>query len=760
MGFKRTTEGRVFFSGTGGVSNDETGQKIAAPLTAPDAKKSAVASATSQVQMLSLLRSLNDKLQLSQIERKSMRHELESYRGLIEKLEQKADRSDKAYQGLQAKVTADSSTVKKAEATATEAMRELQHARDLFLKVEGRAERADRFSTSLMEQAEQHKKVSLAITKKQTELERKYNEQQTMLARETTSYDDMMSRLSKTEQKQLAFEGQFQNALKQQARLVDTLDKEIESRARFMRKIDQIEETVLLTQDTINQSSANGPIEQGNGAHLPEHLAALPNAAAAKAASKPIGVAMPLMVTGAAALLLAGWGISTLQRPDLSAFQDRFEIDSIVAPITQPVTPAIPEAPAAKAPWQTSQDISDLFPEDLAPVPSAEQQADMNSTMDLDPAQIAAQLNAIEPGIVNSIEDAAPQEEIQIAKAAPTPEPEIVPAPAPVAKAPAPTPAPAPVVSFSKPNPSLPQSVKEVEALALQGIPEAQHDLAAIYVTGHAGVQQDYTRAAYWFEEAASSGIVNASYNLGVLYHQGLGVEENLETAMRWYESAAENGHPEAQYNLGIAHIEGIGVEYDPAVASMHFETAAQNGVTEAAYNLGLIYENGLLGTPKPDEALMWYKTAADAGSTEAQSALRQLTAALGITGSQIDRIVDDVRRAKNIEITLPVAPNATAPSTQKKTKPVAAIIPRSDPVSIWSPPSTPSVASAPAAAQLNPILQVQENLMRLGLYPGPADGRTGPLTQDAISTYQSMHQLNQTGQSSVELLMHMQGQI
>ena len=48
--------------------------------------------------------------------------------------------------------------------------------------------------------------------------------------------------------------------------------------------------------------------------------------------------------------------------------------------------------------------------------------------------------------------------------------------------------------------------------------------MAAIYVSGHAGVKQNYARAIAWFEKAAMNGISNASYNLGVLYHRGLGV--------------------------------------------------------------------------------------------------------------------------------------------------------------------------------------------------------------------------------------------
>ena len=126
-----------------------------------------------------------------------------------------------------------------------------------------------------------------------------------------------------------------------------------------------------------------------------------------------------------------------------------------------------------------------------------------------------------------------------------------------------------------------------------------------------------------------------------MLYHQGIGVEQDTETAFTWYKTAAALGHPEAQYNLGIAYIEGIGVRYNPQNAAIYFENAANGGVMEAAYNLGLIHENGLLGKTQPDTALMWYKRAADQGSPEAKAALEQLAKTLGMTITDVNKLIE-----------------------------------------------------------------------------------------------------------------------
>ena len=236
--------------------------------------------------------------------------------------------------------------------------------------------------------------------------------------------------------------------------------------------------------------------------------------------------------------------------------------------------------------------------------------------------------------------------------------------------------------------------------------------MGALYVAGHDNVKQNLPRAVQWFQEAANNGISNAKYNLGVLYHQGMGVDKNLDKAMQLYTQAADLGHPEAQYNLGIANIEGIGVPYNPQKAAYYFKQAAQHNITEAAYNLGLIYENGLLGEAKPDIALTWYKQAADAGSPEAQSAMHELATSLGVGMDDINRIIENVKKS-----------NANFPE---------------------------------AIDEKALIAKTQGELMRRGLYPGPVDGVMGPMTRNAIEAFQKAANLETTGKASTELLQYL----
>lgn len=363
-----------------------------------------------------------------------------------------------------------------------------------------------------------------------------------------------------------------------------------------------------------------------------------------------------------------------------------------------------------------------------------------------------------------------------------------------------------PLSEKAEPDSGLPEIVREIEKRAFEGIPEAQHDLAAIYTAGHGGVKINYEKAVFWFTEAAYNGIGNARYNLGVLYHQGLGVKQDTHKAISWYKAAADVGHPEAQYNLGIAYIEGIGTAYDPQKAASYFEQAALSGIPEAAYNLGIVHENALTDASRPEEALYWYKKAADAGSKEARNALTQLAKKLGIDPQKVEDILSDLEtltekkpddnneaalrhndakestksaasqspdaiRTAKIEaadtLTMqdllgpdgkPIEKAIRHYQNKSKDAPEENRQDQSAPqqeLAMTDTGETPDISDEQINASQAITAQIQEQLVYLGLYPGPADGVVTPLTKDAIRTYQSLYGLDVTGAPSESLLAH-----
>lgn len=796
MGFKRTAEGRVYFE-----SPEDSSQN---------------AGGANDLQIAGLLRALNERLKDAQAERARLMRELGDFRDLIDDLGERTARSEQAFIDLEQKValTQDESFKKaeRAERAAKETLNDILEARNSMSELLDKSEDGEKTASALRLQLSENKKIIDEMRKRQAILEKLQKEQGEKMVDHVAAYVSMSKRINAAESRYVTLDNKIEEANSRQLQLDRKFEKAKEDRVRLLRKIDRIEETVIQMRDTLN-AKAMVVLADPNAAS-----GALPPRAGAEALQPPPFLARePVVVkqrdgdelpswwsknfkipAGAATIVIAVVimgsliALMELSAPDgaignrIAGFLDDnkwrpvaegnavvqsqlVEPEALVMDVQQELRARREqerqqEADRLRAAAGFAQGIeTETAPEQPAPVANAAPDPaddigaiDLNDEQQLlaaleqNPDALAARLNEIEPG--TETEAAAPAESVQkIAKAE---------AAAPVQKQSAPERTRTTLAERISPDPNLPPAIKEIEIQAFTGAAEAQHDLAAIYTAGHGGVKVNYERAAMWFHESAENGIANARYNLGVLYHQGLGVERSLEDAIKWYQAAADMGHPEAQYNLGIAYIEGIGVPYDPKKASTYFENAANAGITEAAYNLGLIHENGLLGQAKPDEALRWYKTAADKGSPEAKAALEQLAKTLNIGIDEINALAEKVKEGKAQPAAAPVAPAQKLSSVVRQDPPEAQAAPQpltpvATPVSTAATESDAYDISGPEQ-QRRLTAKVQSHLMRLGLYPGPADGASGPLTTDAIRSYQALSGLDTDGKPSQALLNHM----
>lgn len=625
--------------------------------------------------------------------------------------------------------------------------------------LEKRAADYDSLFSVLEDRAANSEKVFLTLQRKISDaedIERRLRDRQDKLEREQKVQSEKLERVASLALK-------MEEALAQQSRLARRLEKITHDRARMLRKLESIEETVLQTRESLNAKALVLLTEQGAAASSgapqlpagPENLAGLRRRRAGARGDGAFPMRAAAVAAAAVFLLAGGWaGIKVYN--DYAAIPTKQTADSGVA--------AAPDF-VRIAEDQRASDARDAMPEeDILQVEDAE----LLARMDEDPASLAAALNEIEPASASAEEKV----ESSLPAAAAIDKPAAgLPQKADEKKERADRPAVV-VERFDvdgfikeqkqslalaeriKPDDKLPAVIKEIEKKAFEGVPEAQHDLAAIYTAGHGGVSVDYRKAIAWFTEAAVGGVANARYNLGVLYHQGMGTEKNLEKAINWYRAAAVMDHPEAQYNLGIAYIEGIGAPYNPQLAADYFRKAAQGGIGEAAYNLGLVLENGLLGTPSPREALYWYKKAADNGSPEGKMAMTQLAKAMDIKVSEIDGIINDLERE---------VPDVSVPPAKKNEKQSNNVIETfpsisAEDVAVTPPAQTEETKAASSSASSShvTVAQIQEQLMRLGLYPGPADGISGPVTEDAIRAYQVRNGLEATGKPGDALLVHL----
>ena len=99
----------------------------------------------------------------------------------------------------------------------------------------------------------------------------------------------------------------------------------------------------------------------------------------------------------------------------------------------------------------------------------------------------------------------------------------------------------------------------------------------------------DYSTAYNIFHSLALQDNVIAQYELGALYHRGLGVGKDVVRASHWYTRAAEQGNADAQYRLGNMYLMGEGVRQSDSEASYWYEKAVQQGHTDAKHNLASI---------------------------------------------------------------------------------------------------------------------------------------------------------------------------
>ncbi|NRB16723.1 MAG: sel1 repeat family protein [Rhodobacteraceae bacterium] len=87
------------------------------------------------------------------------------------------------------------------------------------------------------------------------------------------------------------------------------------------------------------------------------------------------------------------------------------------------------------------------------------------------------------------------------------------------------------------------------------------------------------TKASSFFMRMfAEQGDVNAQYNVGVHYLNGIGVEQDYELAKVWLRKSTDQGDRGAQYNLAIIYFKGLGVPADYISAHMWFSISGAKG--------------------------------------------------------------------------------------------------------------------------------------------------------------------------------------
>lgn len=137
----------------------------------------------------------------------------------------------------------------------------------------------------------------------------------------------------------------------------------------------------------------------------------------------------------------------------------------------------------------------------------------------------------------------------------------------------------------------------------------------ALYNLGVMAVEeQDFAKAAGYFQRAADAGDVDALEALSALYRQGRGVVKDLAKALDFLKRAADERDASAEVQYGIILFNGEGVLKDETGAARYFLKAAAVGNPIAENRLARLYAAGRGIGKDAVEAARWHILARAAG--------------------------------------------------------------------------------------------------------------------------------------------------
>lgn len=109
---------------------------------------------------------------------------------------------------------------------------------------------------------------------------------------------------------------------------------------------------------------------------------------------------------------------------------------------------------------------------------------------------------------------------------------------------------------------------------AKRGSVKALNNMAVLYLEGR-GVEKQVQHSAKLFEISAKSGSVDAMLMLGYLYKNEL---KKPKLSFKWFKLASENGNEKATFNLAMLYEQGIGTQKDIKKAIELYRIMAEKG--------------------------------------------------------------------------------------------------------------------------------------------------------------------------------------
>ena len=119
---------------------------------------------------------------------------------------------------------------------------------------------------------------------------------------------------------------------------------------------------------------------------------------------------------------------------------------------------------------------------------------------------------------------------------------------------------------------------------------------------------QEHEKAVECYRIAAEYyGLDQAQFNLGRAYYNGDGVEQDFTKAATLYYQAAQQGHPEGQFAIALCYLSEIGVAQDNERFIYWCQQAADQGFADAQIFMSVCYLTGFEVEPSISESFLLF---------------------------------------------------------------------------------------------------------------------------------------------------------
>ena len=147
---------------------------------------------------------------------------------------------------------------------------------------------------------------------------------------------------------------------------------------------------------------------------------------------------------------------------------------------------------------------------------------------------------------------------------------------------------------------------QQTKSLAKTGDRTAQFELGGMYHHG-IGTSQSINKAIKWYTRSAEQRHSKAQLSLGMIYFKGKLITQDFEKALYWWKLSAKQKNPISQFMLAMMYYKAAGIKQDFSEAITWFTKAARLGHKEAAYKLGIIHFKGQGMMADSVKSFMWF---------------------------------------------------------------------------------------------------------------------------------------------------------